>query len=42
MSLYKFFESFVEENPDLVKINNYTNPLSYENYYDIIRSKVWV
>jgi hypothetical protein len=40
MSLYKFFESYIETNPDLVKIN-FTNPIPYDKLYDEYRVNVY-
>lgn len=33
MSLFNFFHSYLQENPDLLKINNFTRPLYYEQFY---------
>ena len=34
-----FFQSFIDENPDLLKINNFTNPINYETFYVMNRLK---
>jgi hypothetical protein len=39
MSLYKFFESFVQSNPDLSKFRVY-NSINYDDLYNEYRSDV--
>jgi hypothetical protein len=39
MSLYKFFESYVEENPELISIGA-ANSLHYDNLYHFFLNKV--
>jgi hypothetical protein len=41
MSLFNFFQSYIEENPDLLKINNFTNPIYYDQLYDYNRANVY-
>ncbi len=38
MSLYKFIESSINNNPDLAEIN-YTNAINYDRYYNFYRIK---
>ncbi len=38
MSLYKFFESYVEETPELISIKALDSP-SYENMYTFLYNK---
>ncbi len=40
MSLFNFIKSFLEENPDLNIVNDFTNPLEYSALYDIFRNRV--
>ncbi len=40
MSLFNFIKSFLEGNPDLNKINDYTHPLEYSDLYQYYRDKV--
>lgn len=40
MSVYAFFESFIEENPELTKIN-YQAPLNYEAMSKYYMSNVY-
>ena len=39
MSIYKFFESYVEENPELISVKA-VNSLHYENLYSLFIQKV--
>jgi hypothetical protein len=39
MSIYKFFESYVEENPELISVKA-ANSLHYENLYNMFMLKV--
>jgi hypothetical protein len=41
MSLYKFIESFIEENPDITKINM-NNNLTYTEIYKYYESQVTI
>jgi hypothetical protein len=40
MSLFNFFHSYIQENPDLLKINNFSNPIYYEQFYTENRKNV--
>lgn len=39
MSLYKFFESYVEESPELISVRA-ANSLHYDNLYQFFLNKV--
>lgn len=39
MSLYKFFESFIQTNPDLSKLRVYKE-IKYDDFYETYRSQV--
>ena len=40
MSLFNFIKSYLEENPDLMLVNDFTKPINYESLYTKNRDEV--